>query len=115
MDNKRFGIGGIPFCIAMRLIGFTYWLQRSRYRLCGSGRDLLALDVGAGSGRDAAWLASWGYEVVAAEPAAGMRREASKRRLRLRQDQQVPEWAGLRSIEEPSTRVIPEPSAYRVR
>ena len=73
------------------------------------GRDLLALDVGAGSGRDAAWLASLGYEVVAAEPAAGMRREASKRRLRLRQDQQVPEWAGLRSIEEPSTRVIPEP------
>ena len=62
------------------------------------GRDLLALDVGAGSGRDAAWLASLGYEVVAAEPAAGMRREASKRRLRLRQDQQVPEWAGLRSI-----------------
>jgi len=43
------------------------------------GRDLIALDVGAGSGRDAAWLASLGYEVVAAEPAAGMRREAQGR------------------------------------
>ena len=43
------------------------------------GRDQLALDVGAGSGRDAAWLASLGYEVVAAEPAAGMRLEAQRR------------------------------------
>lgn len=31
------------------------------------------LDVGAGSGRDAAWLAALGYEVVAVEPSAGMR------------------------------------------
>jgi Methyltransferase domain/HNH endonuclease len=43
------------------------------------GQNLLALDVGAGSGRDAAWLASLGFEVVAAEPAAGMRREAQRR------------------------------------
>jgi protein-L-isoaspartate O-methyltransferase len=43
------------------------------------GENLLALDVGAGSGRDAAWLASLGFEVVAAEPAAGMRREAQLR------------------------------------
>ena len=43
------------------------------------GRDLIALDVGAGSGRDAAWLASLGYEVVAVEPAVGMRREAQRR------------------------------------
>lgn len=43
------------------------------------GAGLLALDVGAGSGRDAAWLASLGYEVVAAEPAAGMRREGQLR------------------------------------
>lgn len=41
--------------------------------------NLIALDVGAGSGRDAAWLASLGYEVVAAEPAAGMRVEAQRR------------------------------------
>jgi protein-L-isoaspartate O-methyltransferase len=44
-------------------------------RECG----LFALDVGAGSGRDAAWLASLGYEVVAAEPAAGMRSEGQQR------------------------------------
>lgn len=43
----------------------------------GAGR--VALDVGAGSGRDAAWLASLGYDVVAAEPAAGMRAEAARR------------------------------------
>lgn len=46
--------------------------------LLPAGRDRLALDVGAGSGRDAAWLAGLGFEVVAAEPAAGMR-EAGKR------------------------------------
>jgi SAM-dependent methyltransferase len=39
----------------------------------------LALDVGAGSGRDAVWLTSFGYDVVAAEPAAGMRREGRSR------------------------------------
>jgi SAM-dependent methyltransferase len=33
----------------------------------------LALDVGAGSGRDAAWFAARGWEVVAVEPAAAMR------------------------------------------
>ncbi len=43
------------------------------------GAGLLALDVGAGSGRDAAWLAKLGYEVVAVEPAAGMRAEAQAR------------------------------------
>lgn len=41
--------------------------------------DAIALDVGAGSGRDAAWLASRGYEVVAVEPAAGMRAEGQRR------------------------------------
>ncbi len=39
----------------------------------------LALDVGAGSGRDAAWLADLGHEVVAAEPAAAMRAEGARR------------------------------------
>jgi protein-L-isoaspartate O-methyltransferase len=39
----------------------------------------LGFDVGAGSGRDAAWLSSLGYEVVAVEPAAGMRREGATR------------------------------------
>ena len=37
------------------------------------------LDVGAGSGRDAAWLAERGYQVVAVEPSPAMREEASKR------------------------------------
>ncbi|MTI12955.1 methyltransferase domain-containing protein [Sansalvadorimonas verongulae] len=33
----------------------------------------LVLDVGAGSGRDAAWLCSLGFDVVAVEPAQGLR------------------------------------------
>lgn len=41
--------------------------------------DSLALDIGAGSGRDAAWLAAKGYEVVAVEPSAGMRSEGTRR------------------------------------
>jgi len=41
--------------------------------------DALALDVGAGSGRDAAWLVSKGYEVVAVEPSTGMRYEGVRR------------------------------------
>lgn len=40
-----------------------------------AGGPGLALDIGAGSGRDAAWLAGRGYQVVAVEPAEGMRRE----------------------------------------
>ena len=44
-----------------------------------SGAGLLALDVGAGSGRDAAWLAALGYEVIAAERAAAMLTEARRR------------------------------------
>ena len=37
----------------------------------------LVLDVGAGSGRDAAWLADKGYEVFAVEPAKSMREAAT--------------------------------------
>lgn len=37
------------------------------------------LDVGAGSGRDAAWFAGGGHRVVAVEPAAGMRAEGERR------------------------------------
>ena len=36
------------------------------------------MDVGAGSGRDAAWLASLGYQVLAVEPSASMRAEATR-------------------------------------
>jgi SAM-dependent methyltransferase len=38
----------------------------------------LVLDIGAGSGRDAAWLTSRGYEVVAVEPSDAMRAEAQR-------------------------------------
>ena len=41
----------------------------------------LILDIGAGSGRDAAWLAEKGHEVIAVEPSDGMRKKA--RRLHL--------------------------------
>lgn len=37
------------------------------------------LDVGAGSGRDAAWFAGQGHRVVAVEPAPGMRVEGARR------------------------------------
>jgi SAM-dependent methyltransferase len=38
-----------------------------------------AMDVGAGTGRDAAWLAGLGHDVVAVEPSAGMRAEGKRR------------------------------------
>ncbi len=38
------------------------------------------LDVGAGSGRDAAWLAGLGHAVVAVEPCAALRQAAGRRR-----------------------------------
>ena len=38
--------------------------------------QLLVLDVGAGSGRDAAWFAEQGHEVVAVEPADALRQRA---------------------------------------
>jgi SAM-dependent methyltransferase len=42
------------------------------------GTPMLALDVGAGSGRDAAWLAAQGHEVVAVEPSDAMRARAQE-------------------------------------
>ena len=39
----------------------------------------LVLDVGAGTGRDAAWLARLGYSVVAVEPSNAMRAEGQSR------------------------------------
>ena len=38
----------------------------------------LVLDVGAGTGRDAAWFAGLGHDVVAVDPAAAMRAEATR-------------------------------------
>ena len=39
----------------------------------------LVIDLGAGSGRDAAWFAARGFQVIAVEPAAGMRAEGQRR------------------------------------
>lgn len=39
---------------------------------------LLILDIGAGSGRDAAWFAEQDHEVVAVEPADGLRKRAQE-------------------------------------
>ena len=41
-------------------------------------RRAVVLDVGAGSGRDTAWLTSLGHEVVAADPSAAMRAQARR-------------------------------------
>ena len=49
------------------------WLER--FLPENSGR---ALDIGAGSGRDAAWLAGFGHKVVAVEPSSEMRKEAKR-------------------------------------
>lgn len=45
------------------------------------------LDIGAGSGRDAAWLAGLGHQVVAVEPSLAMRKEA-----RLRHSKAAVQW-----------------------
>jgi len=46
--------------------------------LLPSGKGIV-LDIGAGTGRDAAWLASRGLEVVAVEPSTAMREDARRR------------------------------------
>lgn len=48
------------------------------YRL-PTNTGALVLDVGTGSGRDAAWLSERGYDVVAVEPSEAMRDEARRR------------------------------------
>ena len=49
----------------------TLWLEK-KFSGMLPDRAALILDVGAGSGRDAAWLADQGHEVVAVEPAGAM-------------------------------------------
>ena len=68
---------------ALRLAAEYERVDQVAYRssfsdLLRPGSDRLALDVGAGSGRDAAWLSGLGFDVVAVEPAAGMRSEARR-------------------------------------
>ncbi|MCP1727607.1 SAM-dependent methyltransferase [Natronospira proteinivora] len=54
-------------------------------------RNATILDIGAGSGRDAAWLAERGHEVVAVEPSDTLLEEADRRhphpRIRWLKDQ----------------------------
>uniref|UniRef100_B0T6R7 Methyltransferase type 11 n=1 Tax=Caulobacter sp. (strain K31) TaxID=366602 RepID=B0T6R7_CAUSK len=62
-----------------------------------SGR--LALDVGAGSGRDGAYLSDLGYEVVAAEPAPGMRAAGARLHPGLRWiDDRLPDLAAVHRL-----------------
>ena len=42
-------------------------------------RPACVLDVGAGSGRDTAWLASLGHEIIAVDPSPAMRAQARRR------------------------------------
>ena len=59
------------------------------------------LDVGSGTGRDAAWLAGLGYEVVAVEPSKAMRNQAWKRHPNARVhwiDDRLPEINGVRAL-----------------
>jgi SAM-dependent methyltransferase len=59
----------------------------------------MALDVGAGSGRDGAFLESIGYKVIAAEPAAGMRREGERRHAGLRWiDDRLPDLSTVHGL-----------------
>ncbi len=53
-------------------------------------------DVGAGSGREVAWLAANGFEVIGFEPSRGLREEAQRRYPALSfADAALPELAGI--------------------
>jgi SAM-dependent methyltransferase len=67
--------------------------------LMPSPNGKLAIDIGAGSGRDAAWLATLGFEVIAAEPASGMRVEGQRWHPELRWvDDRLPELKLVHSL-----------------
>ena len=58
-----------------------------------------ACDIGAGSGRDAKWLAEKGWEVVAAEPSAMREKAASKTHPRVTWlDDSLPGLNALRAL-----------------
>lgn len=63
--------GFAEFSAAYEAIGFTD-IHRGAMPFLPATPGLM-LDVGAGSGRDAAWFAARGWDVIAAEPATAMR------------------------------------------
>lgn len=56
-----------------------YHLHRSFLRFLPKESGAACLDVGAGSGRDASWLAAKGFAVTAVEPSSGLRSLAKSR------------------------------------
>ncbi len=68
--------------------------------LLGDEKNGAVLDVGAGTGRDAAWFAAHGFPVVAIEPSAGLRAEACERhpdRSIEWLDERLPDLKGVRA------------------
>jgi 2-polyprenyl-3-methyl-5-hydroxy-6-metoxy-1,4-benzoquinol methylase len=68
-----------------------------------------ALDLGAGSGRDAAWLASMGWDVLAVEPSSGLRdigRESTAQQSVSWLDDTLPQLADIQASYDTSFRLI---------
>lgn len=68
-----------------------------------------ALDLGAGSGRDAAWLASMGWDVLAVEPSSGLRdigSESTAQQSVSWLDDTLPQLADIQASYDSSFRLI---------
>mgnify|MGYP003385874109 FL=1 len=68
-----------------------------------------ALELGAGSGRDAAWLASIGWVVLAVEPSSGLRdigRESTAKQSVIWLDDTLPQLASIPESYDSSFRLI---------
>jgi SAM-dependent methyltransferase len=74
IETHHRGFAG--FCAAYEALGFTD-IHRGAMPFLPATPGLM-LNIGAGSGRDAAWFAAHGWDVVAAEPAAAMRDQARR-------------------------------------
>jgi SAM-dependent methyltransferase len=72
----RYNQGFAEFSAAFEAFGFAEIHRGAKPFL--PQKPGLMLDVGAGSGRDAAWFAAEGWDVIAAEPAASLRAEAAR-------------------------------------
>ena len=58
----------------------------------------MVIDVGAGSGRDAAWFALHGWKTVAVEPSRGVRAQGQMRNADLPTQLEADELPGLRQV-----------------